>query len=130
MTYRAEDFIHITPARGPLGSIVPNSWVLDHPVSVTRHGVHAFTVPAGFKTDLASVPRPFWLITNGKTGRHQRGSVAHDWLCTTKIMSAKEAAKVFLDIMIQDGVPKWRAKSMYRAVLWFRPRFDGPDVSL
>lgn len=123
MAYRAEDFIHLTPARGALGHIVANSWILDDAVRVTKGGEASFTVPAGFKTDLASVPRPFWLLTGGKTGKHQRAAVCHDYQCVVMEMSHKEAAQVFLDIMRQDGVSGWRAKAMYWAVYWFGPKF-------
>lgn len=128
--YAAEDFIETTPSRDEFGRIVANSWVLNGPVQVTRRGVLAFTVPAGFRTDLASVPRPFWLITGGKTGRHQRAAVCHDYQCVVKEMSYRDAAQAFLDIMIQDGVPRWRAKLMYWAVLFGGPKFDGRHLEV
>jgi hypothetical protein len=39
------------------------------------------TVPAGFQTDLASVPRLFWALLPPQ-GAYERAAVLHDWLCT------------------------------------------------
>lgn len=40
---------------------------------------HKILVPAGLKTDLASVPRCFRNIV-GRVGRHLEASIVHDWL--------------------------------------------------
>lgn len=38
-------------------------------------------IPAGFRTDLASVPRIFWWLMP-PTGVYEQAAVLHDWLCT------------------------------------------------
>jgi hypothetical protein len=37
------------------------------------------SVEAGFVTDFASIPRPFWVIY-AKWGKYGRAAVVHDWL--------------------------------------------------
>lgn len=54
-----------------------------------------FTVPAGFKTDFASVPRPFvWLLP--KYGVYTRAAILHDFLVVSKPVSAVDADRLFL----------------------------------
>jgi hypothetical protein len=73
------------------------------------------TVPAGYITDLASVPRfplAYWL-TGGKA---KLASVPHDFLCETKLVSREMADKVFLEAAELAGVPGWRRSVMWTAV--------------
>jgi hypothetical protein len=123
VVYRAKDYIKLTPARGLLGRVLSDRWILNESIRVAKGAAQVFTVPAGFTTDLATVPRPLWLITGGKSGAHQRAAVCHDYQCKVREMSSKEAAQMFLDIMHQDGVPDWRAWLMYWAVRLGGPRF-------
>ena len=83
------------------------------------------TVPAGYQTDFASVPRLFWRIFP-PSGIYRRAALVHDWLCDEQphTCNDKEAAKVFLEAMKDIGVPWLRRNSMYRAVRMFGPRFD------
>lgn len=82
------------------------------------------TVPKGYRTDFASVPRVFWrLFPPG--GAYRGAAVVHDWLCDVdpKACSSKDAAKVFLEAMKDLGLPKVTRWPMYQAVRWFGPRF-------
>lgn len=75
-------------------------------------------IPAGFATDLASVPRvpfAFWLA--GDTGR--KAGLVHDWLYVAKLCPRVTADAVFLEALAAEGVPTWRRRLMYRAVRWF-----------
>ncbi len=47
---------------------------------VYEGGADTITVPEGFTTDLASVPRLFWSLLP-PTGVYERSAVLHDWLC-------------------------------------------------
>jgi hypothetical protein len=50
-------------------------------VQMPDGGAMLFTVPAGFVTDLASIPRAVWWIPGfSPFGRIEKSSVAHDWL--------------------------------------------------
>lgn len=69
------------------------------------------TVPAGFQTDLASVPRlPIvYMLIGDKT---RQASVVHDFLYGG-IVSRKDADEVFYEAAVATGVPKWIMKSMW-----------------
>ena len=86
------------------------------------------TIPAGFRTDLASIPRPFRNIIS-KVGRHMRGAVVHDYLYRHRLHSGdwcwlavpkKKADRIFKRIMEHDEVAGWKVWMMYNAV-----RFGG-----
>jgi hypothetical protein len=76
------------------------------------------TVPSGFVTDFASVPRVFWKILP-KWGKYGNAAVIHDYLYVTKERSRKESDKIFLDGMAVLGVPKWKRYAMYYSVRTF-----------
>ena len=78
-------------------------------------------IPAGFKCDLASVPRIFRNVIN-TYGDHTKAAVIHDWLYRNghKLgVSRKEADKVFLEIMKECGVGSIKRNLMYRMVRIF-----------
>ncbi len=83
------------------------------------------TVPVGYRTDFASIPRVFWRILPPH-GPYVPAAVVHDWLCdlrgSTGIDSAATHA-VFLEAMEVLRVPAWKRATMYRAVRLFGPRF-------
>ncbi len=57
------------------------------------------TVPKGFKTDLASIPRIFQSLIP-KLGHHIRPAIVHDYACEGHTnLTGKEAAAMFLDGM-------------------------------
>ncbi len=69
----------------------------------------------GFRTDFASVPRPLWSIIP-PVGLYGKATVVHDWLCVSKIVSRKDADKIFLEAMKVLGVSWWKRNLMYRSV--------------
>jgi len=73
-------------------------WRLEQPLTFGP-----YTVPAGFVTDGASVPRPLWWFLPA-WGRYSRAAVVHDYLCRNKIVSRAEADRVFFDAMVVCGV--------------------------
>ncbi|EAO7521451.1 DUF1353 domain-containing protein, partial [Salmonella enterica] len=75
-------------------------------------------VPAGFVTDLASVPRIFWTILP-PDGKYAKAAIIHDWMYDNALRTKKEADKIFLDGMTVLGVPKWKRIVMYLAVRIF-----------
>ena len=73
------------------------------------------TVPAGFVTDFASVPRlPFVFLLTGDTAH--MAAVIHDFLYTTKLFPRETADAVFYEAMRSTGVPRWRAWTMWLGV--------------
>jgi hypothetical protein len=80
-----------------------------------------WTVPAGYITDFASVPRlPLMYWLTGDTAH--MSAVLHDYLCTDfvpELMSWREAADLFREAMQAEGTPGWRRWGMYWAVRLF-----------
>ena len=75
-------------------------------------------VAIGFKTDFATVPRPFWAILP-KWGRYGNASVIHDWLYWTQTRPRREADAIFLEAMGVLGVSPLVKNPMYWAVRLF-----------
>jgi hypothetical protein len=80
-----------------------------------------FVVPAGFRTDFASVPRVVtWLIP--RFGVYTLAAILHDWLCTEGIrsgaVSARDADGIFRRVMRESGVPVLRRWLMWAGVRW------------
>lgn len=78
-------------------------------------------VPADFRTDLASVPRIFWLFIS-PIGKHSIAAVMHDYIyslgCELNI-HRKEADMMFYYVMLHCHVHKFTAKLMYICVRLF-----------
>ncbi len=78
-----------------------------------------FTVPAGFQTDLASVPRLpvfFWLAG----GTSNAAAVVHDYLYSTHLVPRDVADAVLREASAVTGVPAWR-----RWLMWAGVRIGG-----
>ena len=78
-------------------------------------------VPKGFRTDYASVPRIFRNIINSY-GKHGRAAVVHDWLYSSQCeinVTRAEADKIFLEIMVEWNVKKYKRILMYILVRIF-----------
>jgi hypothetical protein len=74
-----------------------------------------FTVPAGFRTDFASVPRPFvWLLP--RYGLYSRSAILHDYLWRYDIVSRRDADGLFRRSMRELGVSVPRRWIMWAAV--------------
>nr|EEJ7375805.1 DUF1353 domain-containing protein [Salmonella enterica subsp. enterica] len=76
------------------------------------------SVPAGFITDLASVPRIFWTLLP-PDGKYAKAAIIHDYLYDNALRTKKEADRIFLDGMTVLGVPEWKRTIMYYAVRLF-----------
>jgi hypothetical protein len=77
-------------------------------------------IPAGFRYDLASIPRWLWPII----APHELSLIAplaHDWLYRNHDAryTRPEADNLFRDLMRRERVPKWRRASAYAAVRAF-----------
>jgi hypothetical protein len=88
-------------------------------------------VPAGFVTDLASIPRAFWCLVGHPAGPYGLAAVIHDWLYHTHELSRKLTDDYFLLGMKELGVSYWRRYSMYWSVRAFGRKAwtAGPDRS-
>lgn len=72
-------------------------------------------VPAGFVTDLASIPRlPFvYLILNGLA---DEAGVVHDYLYSIGMFSRALSDKVLYEACLVTGVATWKASAIYAGV--------------
>ncbi|RBY82526.1 hypothetical protein DQ238_04380 [Geodermatophilus sp. TF02-6] len=97
-----------------------STWAVVDPL-VYRGDRDRFFVPAGFRTDLATVPRLVaWLVP--RFGAYTRAAILHDWLCTEGIRSgvvtSREADGLFRRVMREAGVPVLRRWLMWTGVRW------------
>ncbi|EAS8529845.1 DUF1353 domain-containing protein [Salmonella enterica] len=76
------------------------------------------SVPAGFITDLATVPRIFWILLP-PDGKYAKAAIIHDYLYDNALRTKYEADRIFLDGMKVLGVPRWKRTIMYLAVRLF-----------
>jgi len=80
-----------------------------------------WTVPAGFETDFASVPRAaVWLAP--RFGVYTLAAVLHDWFCregiAAGVISAVDADGVFRRVLGELGTPRLLRWMMYAGVRW------------
>ena len=79
------------------------------------------TVPAGHRTDFASIPRVLWPLLP-PVGRTGKAAVIHDWLCDEHPHSVdhKMAADIFNEAMTVLGEPPLapRHHGLGRQVVW------------
>ena len=69
-------------------------------------------VPVGFESDGASVPRVFWrLVFPPGDTQALRAAFLHDFIYRThpEGWDRKKADDLFYDVLVDDGIPKWRA---------------------
>lgn len=77
------------------------------------------TIPAGFSTDLASVPRWLWWLVAPHDPQYAAAAVLHDFLCSWDGFDLMTAHAIFLDALLILGVDRWKATAMYLAVVTF-----------
>jgi len=94
------------------------SAVLAEPFMVLSSKRKPITVPKGFKTDFASVPRFFWRILP-PWGKYSEAAVVHDFLYSIGSMTRLLADKEFKYLMMRIGVSWWKRNVMYLAVRMF-----------
>jgi Protein of unknown function (DUF1353) len=96
------------------------TWATVDPL-VYRGRWQRFVVPAGFRTDFASVPRVVtWLVP--RFGAYTLAAILHDWLVDEGIdsgaVTARQADGLFRRVMREAGVPVVRRWLMWAGVRW------------
>jgi hypothetical protein len=105
----------------------PDTWQLMEPV-VYEGKYDNFTVPGGYVTDFASVPRFLhWLVS--PYGAYTNAAIVHDWLITdlipAKSITSRDTDGIFRRIMEELGVPfatRWLMWGAVRLGALFNPR--------
>lgn len=91
------------------------SWKLLKPLVYQSDRAGEITVPAGFITDFASVPRlPVAYLLTANCGHE--AAVVHDWLYTTHAVDRRTADAVFEEALAAGGEPVWRVWLMWAGV--------------
>ncbi len=89
---------------------------------LTVPGGETITVPAGYVTDFASVPRLFWTFGIDPFGKPARAAIVHYFLYSsggrikTPPYTKAEADLIFFDAMAVLGVSKFKRWVMYAGV--------------
>lgn len=108
-----------TPFRGEL--IGRNTWSNIEPFEYhvgTYPSEEIITVPIGFITDFASIPRIFWPLIS-PIDSHAKASVVHDYCYYKGLYSKKKSDLIFkegLEVLKINPVKKW---TMYYFVVIF-----------
>lgn len=95
------------------------AWTVLRPLTYEGGLGDRFTIPAGYVTDFATVPRvAVWLIPT--FGRYTRSAILHDYLITDAIpagmVSSVDADGIFRRTMRELGVPPVKRWLMWAAV--------------
>ena len=109
----------IIPSLSPI--INGELWELSKDWHVTVRGVEA-TLPKGFLTDGASIPRILWRVCgHPMTTKRIIPAIVHDAIYAGTILgfTRQEADEIFRDGIIEAGWPKWKANIEYAALRLF-----------
>lgn len=92
------------------------NWFLSQDLlyEVPQHGP-MIEVPAGFHTDFASIPRPFWSVLP-RWGQYGPAAVVHDYLYWDQRCTREEADAVMLLAMTESNVGPFHRTIIHRAV--------------
>ncbi len=112
--------VDLNGGRVRVDSITDEDWRTVRPMTFTGSKGDSWTVPAGFVTDFASVPRLFvWYIA--KAGRWTRAAILHDWLLELVKrgeLSSVDADGLFRLALAELDVPPVKRHIMWTAVRW------------
>lgn len=99
----------VRPIRGAARYCVEKDWTYGR-----------FTVPKGFHTDGASIPRIFWTFIGGPNrASFMEAAVLHDYLYMQEsgdLVSRKEADDIFYGLLKKNKVHSFRSWLMWLAV--------------
>ena len=101
--------------------------ILTRPLVFYTKSGDCITVPSGFESDGASVPKMFWSAFP-PFDTYLPAAVVHDLLCVQSqteecMYTSREAADIFYEAMRACGVGITKAKIMCYAVRYFGPQW-------
>lgn len=97
-------------------------WIVRAPL-IWATEKETITVPAGFETDLASIPRMVQGVPGfAPTGLSRRPAVLHDYLYASGDRPRMEADRLLYEALRAELVPEPIARTFYRAVRLFGER--------
>lgn len=86
-----------------------------------EHG-QTFVVPAGFTSDLASVPWLADFVIDDDSPKTLRAAIVHDWLYATGLVSRHAADQILIEGMVVLGAnrfQRWAVYAFVRAFGWW-----------
>lgn len=98
-----------------------NLWRISDPVRMVyrfngdEQDPLTISVPAGFRTDFATVPRCLWWLFPPQ-GEYNRAAIIHDYLCVHPEFDRTLADELFRVVLTEIGVKWWVRVCLYRAV--------------
>lgn len=93
----------------------PGEWLVLRDLPYVTLAEVEVVVPAGFVTDLASIP-PLLRPVFDRNDASRRPAVLHDWLYCRKRGTRADADSLFLEALEREGVSWWRRWAMYAGV--------------
>jgi hypothetical protein len=96
-----------------------STWRLQKPLSYHSDTTDStITVPIGFETDFASVPR-LPLVYEVMGNRCHEAATLHDWLYASMQFDRLTSDKILFEAVVATTCQKWRAYLMYLGVRIF-----------
>lgn len=93
--------------------------VVERDVTLLQYGLAA-VLPAGFRSDGMSVPRPFWRLIGPKVeGRTAAPAIIHDFLYASHAVPRREADRWLREALAANGMDAARRSMVYWAVRLF-----------
>lgn len=92
----------------------PNEWVVESELAYLHEG-ERISVPKGFITDLASIPKIFRNVLN-VNGKSRKPAVLHDYLYCSKIFERSVADYIFYKALVSEGMNAIIARTYWAGV--------------
>ena len=102
-------------SKSPILRVTLKGWQLVYRLSYYAVSGEKIVVPAGFDTDLASIPQLFQAVLS-VNDRHRAAAILHDYLYTVQDRPREQADALFLEAMKLSGVRFTQRWAMYLAV--------------
>jgi len=118
-----------------LDTYKPGEWVLCNDLKFLTPGGTTVTVPRGFITDLASIPRLVQLLPGfDVNGASRKPAVLHDYLYCVQLYTRSICDELFYHALLAEGVQPLTARLFYRGVriggwMYYDKRSEGLDVN-
>jgi hypothetical protein len=105
-------------------------WRVTHDLTYHLSDGLCVQVPAGFLTDMASIPRPLWWIVGPPTGdgkgkEYGIAAVLHDYLYTIKRVSGRKVPRRQADAAFLETLLATSVRPFWAYTLWCGVRVGG-----
>jgi hypothetical protein len=109
-------------AAPPSPSATPDAitrfWILDKDMVWNIGNTEdSITVPAGFVTDYASIPRFLWSLGLSPYERYSRAAIIHDYLYWTQVCTKAQSDRILLIAMKESAVERFDEVAVYNGVV-------------